>query len=328
MAWIKRNLLFVVGLAVAAILLLGSSFYLYQSWDSSQTALGELQAKNQSLDAIVNTDPFPNPENLKQVKEEQQRVEDFKKSAAAHFTELSKPEGLDNAAFKTLLESRLAGLVREADRTGVHLPEKYDFTFGEQRKVLQIPDKALAPLAVHLDDVSDLCHILFTSRVHSLISIKRTAVGTNDSNSSTDFLLSKKVTTNSITDAAIFPYEISFQGFSSELSAVLAGLRDAPKAYNIKTVNIERGSAQETTPMALTAALPQGLPPSMASRYGLGPYARMQQPAATPTPTRPNEPILEPKLLRFTIGLDIIKLVPPSAPKTAKPAVTAQNARQ
>ncbi len=327
MAWIKRNLLFVVGLAVAAILLLGSSFYLYQSWDQSQTALSELQAKNQALDAIVNTDPFPNPENLKQVKEEQQRVEDFKKSASSRFTELVKPEGLDNAAFKTLLEGRLAGLVREAEHTGVHLPEKYDFTFGEQRKVLQIPEKALAPLAIHLDDVTDICHILFAARVHSIVAIKRTTVGTNDSNSSTDFLLAKKVSTNSVAGAAIYPYEITFQGFSSELSAVLSGLRDAPKAFDIKTVNVERGTAVETSSTALNPALTQGMAPSMASRYGLGPYARMQQPMATQASARPNEPVLEPKLLRFTIGLDIIKLLPTTAPKAAKTAATAQNAR-
>jgi len=316
MAWIKRNLLFVVGLAVAGLFLLAAGFYFYQSWDGAQTAYGDLQTKTSALDAIVAADPFPNPENLKQVKEEQQRVEDFKKAARERFGVQAKPEGLDNAAFKGLLESRLAGLVREAEKTGVKLPDKYDFTFGEQRKVLQIPDKALVPLVLHLDDITGLCRILYSARVHSLVSIKRTTVGTNDSNSSTDFLLAKKVTTNAVTGAAIYPYEISFQGFSSELSAVLAGLKDAPASYNIKTLNVERGVAADSSASSVPmtgVGLPGGVSPSMAARYGVGPYARMQQPAVAATPTRPNEPVLEPKLLRVTIGLDIVKLTTPAA---------------
>ena len=136
------------------------------------------------------------------------------------------------------------------------------------------------------------------------------------------------MTTNTVAAAALFPYEIAFQGFSSELSAVLSGLRDAQKAFDIKTVNVERGTTSETTPTALNPAMTQGMPPSMASRYGLGPYSRMQQPVAAPAVTRPNEPVLEPKLLRFTIGLDVIKLLPTVASPAAKTASTAQNARQ
>ncbi len=332
MDWIKRNLLFVVGLAVAGLFLLAAGFYLYQSWDGAQTAYSELQTKTSALDTIVSADPFPNPENLKQVKEEQQRVEEFKKSARDRFGVQIKPDGLDNAAFKGLLESRLAGLVRDAEKTGVKLPDKYDFTFGEQRKVLQIPDKALVPLVLHLDDVTDLCRILYAARVHSLVSIKRTTVGTNDSNSSTDFLLAKKVTTNTVTGAAIYPYEIAFQGFSSELASVLAGLRDAPASYNIKTLNVERGVASDSSASSVPMAaigLPNGFNPSMA-RYGVGPYARMQQPVAAAAPTRPNEPVLEPKLLRVTIGLDIVKLTAPaSASGTNSPsAAPVKNTRQ
>ncbi len=329
MDWIKRNLLFVVGLAVAGLFLLAAGFYLYQSWDGAQTAYGELQTKTSALDTIVSADPFPNPENLKQVKEEQQRVEEFIKSARDRFGVQTKPDGLDNAAFKGLLESRLAALVRDAEKTGVKLPDKYDFTFGEQRKVLQIPDKALVPLVLHLDDVTDLCRILYAARVHSLVSIKRTTVGTNDSNSSTDFLLAKKVTTNTVTGAAIYPYEVAFQGFSSELAAVLAGLRDAPDSYNIKTLNVERGIASDSSASSVPMAaigLPNGFNPSMAARYGAGPYARMQQPVAAASPTRPNEPVLEPKLLRVTIGLDIVKL---TASGTNSPsAAPVKNTRQ
>lgn len=313
MAWIKRNLFFVVGLAVAGVLLLGAGFYLYVSWDDSQTAYGELQTKTQSLDAIVAADPFPNAENLQQIKDEQQRVDEFKKTARQHFGAPEKMEGLDNASFKALLESRLASLMRDAERTGVRLPEKYDFTFGEQRKVLQIPDKALIPLATHLNDISDLCHVLFAARVHSIVSIKRTTVGTNDTSSSTDFLLGKKVVTNSVTGAVVYPYEISFQGFSAELSEVLVELRDAPSAYNVRTINVERGTTAEASAAPSMVGLPQGMTPSMASRYGLGPYARQPLPAAT-TSSRPNEPVLEPKLLRVTIGLDIVKLPVASAP--------------
>ncbi len=326
MAWIKRNLLFVVGLAVAVALLGVGVFYLLGSMSQADSASTELETMNQKLDELVNHDPFPSNENVEKIRAQQKRVADFKQQAKVKFSEETKPESLDNASFKTVLEQTIGSLEHEAERSGVRLPDKYDFTFSEQRKKLQLAQNALSPLVTELRDLGDVCHILFEAKIHSLVSLKRPGVGSNEAPGSTD-LLSKKVTTNTVAGVVIYPYEVSFQCFSSELGAVLTGLIAAPQNYVIKTVNVERGTALETpTPVAAPAAVNQGfggMDPALARRYGLsgGRYgAPAQQPVPVAQPTvRVGETVLDEKPLKITLGLEVVKLMP-SAPAPASNA--------
>jgi hypothetical protein len=317
MAWIKRNLLFVVGLAVAVVMVGGAGFYLYTAWDAQSAAEAEFQSKNQKLDELVKAEPYPNEANVKRAREEQDRVEKFKTEARRRFGVAAAPPGLNNASFKALLENTIAQLTHSAEQAGAKLPEGgYAFTFSEQRKQFQIPDRALAQLAVHLSDVKDICDVLYGARIHSLLYVKRPMVGTNDNSAASELLAGKKVSTNAVTGAAVYPYEISFQCFSSEIGSVLAGFRDAGQAYILKTINVERGTTTDAAAAMPVAMTPQAM---MMSRYRMGPQAA---PAAPPT--NPNEPALEPKPLRVTIGLDIVKLSPPVTPAAPQKSGTAQ----
>jgi len=314
MAWIKRNLLFVVGLAVALALVSVGVFYLLDSMQEAERISADLDAKNQSLEALVNRDPFPNTANIDKLKAELKRVSEFKTKAKEKFGQDGKLENLDNASFKALLEGVISNLEREADRSGVSLPDKYDFTFGEQRKRLQLAANSLSPLAIQLQDLSGICQILFTAKIHTLSSLKRTAVGTNDVVGGNDFI-SKKITPNTTAGTIAYPYEITFQCFSTGLGGVLGGFINASQAYVLKTINIERGASMDRPSPVTAMAFPPRMDANLARRYGMGapPPQQIQPPAAT----RAGEVVLDEKPLRVTIRLEIVKMVAntPSMPK-------------
>lgn len=324
MDWIKKNVLFVVGLTVSLVLLIGAVVFLMQAGTAKDEAGALLQEKNQQLDTLVKREVYPNRSNVEAAKAEQKRVADFISSARMAFGSFETSLALDNASFKSLLESTIATLERQAGQSGVKLPgEKFGFTFAEQRKQLQLPANTLAPLARQLADIENLCEILFSAKVHSLLALKRSSVGTNETFGNPE-VLSKKSATNAVVGGAIFPYEVTFQCFSSELSEVIDGLRRASDFFLLKTINIEPAGALD--PNAGANPMPgggvvvgpggMGMDPALASRYGLGGRyggrygAGPTQPAAAPAvaPTKPNEPVLDEKPLKVTIGVEVIKL--------------------
>lgn len=318
MEWVKKNLGFVIGLAIAVVLLGAGVWYSLGSVGESAAADGELQAKRQQLDELVKRDPFPDQANIQLAKEEEERVNTFIQEARRKFTVRDLPENLDNASFKALLETTITNLVRDGERAGVKLPEKYNFTFEEQRNDLQLPAATLVPLTSHLNNLDHLCRVLFDAKVHSLVSLKRSPVGAKELGGTGD-LLTKKVETNSALGAVVYPYEVVFQGFSQELAKVLSGLANASDAYVIKTMNVERGSldsgtatAAPTGPIAIPG-MPPGMDPALARRYGMFGRGQAAQTAVAPPPpttSRPGEVVLDEKPLRVTLGIEVVALLP------------------
>lgn len=325
MEWVKKNLGFVIGLAVAVVLLGAGVWYSLGTMAESTAADGELQAKKQQLDDLVKRDPYPEQSNIELARSEEERVNAFIQNARKKFSERRTPEGLDNASFKSQLESTIAELTQDADRAGVKLPDKYSFTFEEQRKQLQLPATSLVPLTSHLDNLADLCRVVFDAKVHSLVSLKRSSVGTNEMAGTGD-LLTKKVSTNSTLGTVTYPYELVVQCFSQELAKVMSGLVNSPDAFVLKTLNVERGSLESATP-APTAfpmavpGMPPGMDPALARRYGMMNRYQPQTPVApvaTATTGRPGETVLEEKPLRVTMGLEIVSLLPAKDEKKEK----------
>jgi hypothetical protein len=229
---------------------------------------------------------------------------------------------MDDASFKGLLENTLDRLVKSAERAGARLPKvgeaKYAFTFDEQRRQLQMSQKSLQPLTTQLLDIADISQILFDAKIHSLESLRRTPVSTNDITPPTNYL-AKKALTNGVTGAVTYPYEVVFQCFSSELGGVLAGFVNARQAYLIKTINVERGTTESETPNAGVGAIPAagGMSPALAARYGMSPGlgARYGLTPAAPQPgaAKPGDAPLDDKPLRITLGLEVVKLAVPGA---------------
>ncbi len=324
MDWVKKNLGFVIALAVAVVLMGAGVWYLLGTKSEADGVDAELQAKNSQLDSLVQRPVYPDTANIQLAKEEEARVQRFIKEARNHFTERTPPEGLDTAGFKSHLEATITELTREAERAGVQLPDKgssptYGFTFDEQRKQLQLSVSSLPSLSAQLADIQSLCRILFDAKVPSIVSFKRAPVGTNES-AGTGAFLTRKITTNSAMNSVSYPYEVVVQVFSQELAAVLMGLVEAPESFIVKTLNVERGNLD--TPATSTAAMPMAMPgaspyardPTLARRYGLTPGRYQGQPAvpqvALPTANRPGEVVLDEKPLRVTLGIELVKLLP------------------
>lgn len=326
MPWIKRNVPFVVGLAVAIVLLGGGIFYLLGKVAAANAAREELASENAKLSELVDRKPAaPNDENIKAASAQQTQLKEFKSSLRPIFKISPLPETLDDATFKNLLDRTVDTLERIADRNGVKLPKpaegKYAFTFEGQKKQLEFSPKSLPLLTVQLLDIQDICQVLFNSKIHALEGIRRVSVGTNDVNPPSNYL-TKKQSTNAITGASIQPYEVIFHCFSAELASALAGFVNADPVLVVKSINVERGSTDGSSSASATPALGMnpsmaaryGMPPGMAARYGMGPAA-----AAGP---KPGEAPLDDKPIRVTLNIDVVKL-PPEAiakPGPAKPA--------
>ena len=69
MSWIKRNLAFVISLAVALALLIGGAVYLFSAQSDAEAANGELEAKKNATAAKLadDVDPVARPEHAMKV---------------------------------------------------------------------------------------------------------------------------------------------------------------------------------------------------------------------------------------------------------------------
>lgn len=341
MDWIKKNVGFVVGLGVAVLSLGGAVFYLLQSGTAREEAKAALEQKNQELDGLVKREVYPNKANIDAAKKEQETVAKFISEARTRFGPLDELKSMDNGTFKSLLESTIGQLEREASQAGVKLPsDKYAFTFAEQRKQLQLAANSLPAFSRELSDIEDICGILFGAKIHSLLGLKRYGVGTNEGFANPDVIAGKKPGTNDLVGASIYGYEATFQCFSGELGDVIEGFVKSPSCYVVKTLNVEPGTAATADPSIANAAPTPlgggmgGMDPALAARYGLAGRSRYgpsqpQAPVAQPTTApKANEPALEEKPLKVTLGLEVIKLAPPVQEGARKPAPKTETAAQ
>ena len=335
MSWIKRNLAFVISLAVALGLLIGGAVYLFSAQSDAEAANGELEAKKNQYDTLVKREPYPNTKNIEVAKAEQVRFAELKSQSLTTFSQYPVVGALDDASFKALLTRTIGDLERSAERKGVKLPSgsdassgassKYNFTFSTQRRELRLPPNTLQPLALALTDIREFSEILFASKIHSLVYIKRSAIGTNEPAGSGD-ILSKKVGTNTVIGAGIHPYEVQFQCFSSELGEVLSRFVAASNAYVLKTVNVDRPSADGAESAEAAPVNPASSMMAMMSRYGLRPGMGTMPPASQPGATPPTtsgkvgDIVLEQKPIRVTLGFEVVRLAPPPTPAQAPKA--------
>jgi hypothetical protein len=336
MSWIKRNLAFVISLTVAAALLIGGAVYLFSAQSEAEAATGELEAKKNEYDTLVKREPYPNTKNIDSAKAEQVRFNTLKSQALATFSQYPAAGVLDDASFKALLTRTISDLEHSAERKGVKLPagadsasgsaSKYNFTFNSQRRELRLPPNTLQPLVLAVTDIREFTEILFASKIHSLLHIKRSAIGTNEPAGSGD-ILSKKVSTNTVIGAGIHPYEVQFQCFSSELGDVLTRFVGASNAYVLKTLNVDRPSSDGSDSAEAAPVNPASSMMAMMSRYGLRPGMgtmppAQANPAAPAASGKVGDIVLEQKPIRVTLGFEVVRLAPPptatQAPKATR----------
>ena len=351
MIWLKKNLVLVVGGVVALGLLGYAGFFLYSNITRVAEITGELAAKTEELKTLQTRDPHPNQGNIDAAKREQTKLGDFVGQARRFFVPVASFASLDSAAFKGLLETTIADLERDAQRGGVTLPSRFNFTFSAQRTRVDFAKETLVPLAMQVAEIDAICNVLFRARIHSLVSLRRVPVAKEDEGAA-DYLVGRKAITNAVTGAVLSPYELTFQGFSAELAGVLDGFYRSTNAFIVKNIDVQTnvvmsaGTEMTTStyfnsyaPPGATAPQPPVLTPEqmMRQRYGVGsgglgdryrsrpesiPVApTVPAPGVVPSVRRGPETVLDERPLKVTMYVEAVRLAEPApeSPKAASP---------
>jgi len=305
MAWIKRNLLFAIGGAVAVLLLGAAAFYDYQGFSHNSAAFEKLNEIYSTLKQLNDQKPSPGDakvNNTQTAKEQEQEVRLWIDQAGKYFKPIApipdSPE-VTSEAYAAALRRMIDQLQHEADAASVQLPPKYSFSFEAQRYIVKFAPGSLAPLAVQLGEVRAIAGILFAARVNSIDGIQRARVSDDDTaGSQSDYLAEVSITNELVVTT---PYAVTFRSFTPELAKVLAGFAASPNGFIVKGVNVS----------------PAGQTPS-GEGYGRGEPGAMGQ--GYPPPIYPTTPAatgkgglstyLNEQLLRVTLEVVIVKPLP------------------
>ena len=324
MAWIKRNLFFVIGGILALGLLGAAGFYNYKEWSRNSAAFDKLNEYYGTLrNLISNQKPSPGNDkvdNIAAAREQERRIRNWIRQAADYFQPIAPiPNTGNNAvsseAFAAALRRTIDQLQREADAASVTLPPKYNFSFEAQRDLVKFAPGSLGSLAAQFGEVKTISEILFAARVNTLDGIQRVRVSDDDaSGPQADYFDDHSVTNNL---AVLTPYQITFRSFSPEIAQVLAGFASSPHGFIVKSINVQpAGAAAATVPgiAATETAVPmlaqQHLPPGLLVRPA-APPAAPPAPVPTVTPGRGGlQTVLNEQLLRVTLVVEVVKLLP------------------
>lgn len=319
MPWIKRNLGLVIGAAVALVLMAVAAYYLWTQLQRDAAVSADLADKTARYNQLINRPLHPGRgeiDNIENAKQENKRLDDFLGAKVrAKFGTADASQKLSDQEFRALLDVSISEMQQEAERVGVALPQKdYWFTFAPQKTAVSF--KAMETLTAQLMDIKTLVDILYQARVHDLSGLRR-APATSDDNNATDFLTDKKAKTNDFTIST--PYEVTFQGFSSELGKVMEGLVNADRCFVVRSVAVGKAQAADSSGMGSAMPSMPMMNPMMMMRYGMRPPPP-QAVAPTAGPRRPANVLLDENKLRFVLTLEAVRLKPVADQKLAQAA--------
>jgi hypothetical protein len=321
--WLKRNLLLAVGGLIAALLLGFGIYYLWTSYQKNKQVETKLEQNKEELRKIVTgPNPYPNSTNIARAREELAKVRIAITNARSFFQPVPY-EPVTGLAFKSLLDSNLFELHRKAEETSVVLPNKnYGFTFEFQKKQLNFPPEAFPGLPQQLAEIKTICGLLFDARINKLITLRRARVYTDEPVSQVDHH-EMKPSVDEAMGMASNPYELTFHCFSGELAAVLESFYKSTNGLIVKSLQVDVAPAEVVNPNAPGAPVtppPTAVPPRVAPPTGaVPPPAAVQPPgavrptavAAAPKGPEPIKTVLNERLLKIVLVLDVTRALPP-----------------
>jgi hypothetical protein len=249
MAWIKRNLFFVIGGMLALGLLGAAGYYNYKGWSHNQAALKQLTEIQNTLRDYATRKLQPGNEkidNLKAAKEQEGRLQAWIRNAGDYFKPITPiPNTGTNAVssdvFAGALRRTIDQMQRDAETASVMLPPRYGFSFDAERQLLKFDPSGLGPLAEELGEVKAIVGVLFAARVNSLDGIQRVRVSADDlAGSQADYYEGRSVTNNL---AVLTPYQITFRSFTPEVGEVLSRFASSPHGFYVKSLNVQPAGA-------------------------------------------------------------------------------------
>lgn len=289
-AWIWTSVL-------GACLLVLATGYMLARFQHDRAITQELTRATQRLEQLARRDPYPNSDNIHAAKAEATRLKNFFREVKDRFLPVPHPPIPDSLAFRTYLDSTRAELVQNASDAGVELPANYWFTFEAQKGLMTFAPGSLPALAAQLAEIKTVCDVVFDAKVNSLVWLRRVPVEAHDILGSQDYLTSKSQTNQGIIST---PYELTFEGVTSQLAAVLDGFARLPECFVVSKLQVEPAH-RSSEPNSLRG-------PASQNRYWgreLPPFSIPHLPRAWSSSSA--IVILDQQLLRFTLGLQAIK---------------------
>ena len=319
MAWVKRNLFFVIGAVIAVGLLGAAGFYDYKNWQRNNTAFEELNRTYDKLRQLNSAKLLPGNDkidNIQAARDQERELDQWIQQARRYFQPIppvpNPSDGvITDSQFASARDHTLSQLQNEAADASVTLPPQYGFSFEAERPLVKFAPGSLDALARQLGEVKTLCEILYAAKVNALDSIRRVPVSPDDSgpNAPQADYLNQTAATNGL--AVFTPYEITFRGFSQNLASVLSQLASSPHGFIVKAINVQPASGiASESPFSGPQTMGQPMAPAP---FGLSPnYPRRS--AFTPAPARASygglQTVLNEQLLSITLEVEIVKLLP------------------
>jgi hypothetical protein len=293
MAWIKRNLFFVVGGLMSVALLALAGVYDFKSYSHNSDAFGRLNDIYSTLQGLAQQSPSPGNRkvnNIEAAREQEKLVRQWIDQTGKYFQPIAaipNSSEVSSEAFAAALRKTIDQLQRDADADNVMLPPKYGFSFEAQRSLVKFAPGSLDPLSVQLGEVKTISEILFAARVNSLDSVQRVRVSDDDAAGPQSDYIDEHPAVNQM--AVVTPYAVTFRAFSREIAQVLAGFASSSHGFIVKGINVAPAGSATATPGSQETSAPSPAP--MLAKGGL--------------PTVLNE-----QLLRVSLEIEIVKPLP------------------
>ncbi len=320
MLWIKRNLILVISAVVLLGLLGAGGYYLYSQKQRNDAVDEELKAKKMNLDRLYRANPFPSQGNVAAVQEEVKRLKEFTEKAKQYFEPLPT-KNVTVPEFKTLLDNTISKLQQQAHDGGVALPSpQYNFSFEHQKRAVSLQAETIPALSKQLAEVTLIAEAVLNAKVNRIESLRRVRVAPDEPANSADYLDQFAQRTDPQTGAIITPYQVTFVGFSSELSSVLEALMNSKHGVLVKILTVQ--PAEVEPPEGAEGPGGPGGPLQPGTPGGRRNFPRNRSPGGPigpPGAPRVRAPVgpgglrtvLSERPLRITLLIDLIKTVPP-----------------
>ncbi len=327
MAWIKRNLIFVISIAIGVLLTGYCGWLFYGDLGQNSSVKEELEGLKTQISSLKSKPLFPSPENLAAAAADQQQVRQFLSDFHGIFPDPAPPEKMEVHAFQYFLQKYVADLKAAASNAGVQLRPDFNFAFSEQLVSVSLVSDDVPPWLDQMADIKTIAGILYDAKVNYIETIQRGAVSESDRNY--EALGAKPVTNDT---HILRPYKVVFRSFSREIASVLQGLAKSTNCFLVRDIDVRPSSIVIPPPGSTTATPapvpvqpiyvpPRTIPGRPAPLEGRAPIDRSRrvmpqplqpaqaQPDASPVPTGPVT-VLSEKPLVVTLAVEIVKFKP------------------
>ena len=262
--------------------------------------------------------------------------------------------GLDNDTFRDFMQSTVFGLQSRCKAQRIRLPKIDDeskdfrFSFSKVWNKYEFEPLEREVMSFQLAEIEVLCDALFTANIHEIYNLKRLKVVRKtddmgmDMEDALEYLQENEFSLNDVmkfatgsnpdgtqreglvAGARVMPYEVTFRGFSAELSKVLEELYKSQVFFVVKNIAVIAATdvvdvfEEEQSEMTLGAFGPGGR--GGREMYGMGGRGGMMNPygmggmgfggvGGENKRQRPASLLLDESPLKITLRINSLKVV-------------------